>query len=145
MAIDGTAAYDDVEELPPLVRQAVEVAILEGFTNSCLPSHGRLLQLVAGGVGEGGVIGETGTGCGVGLAWLASGARSGVRLVSVERDARLGLDTLRLAILRQLQAAGPPTESTGTQTTHDAPGRGSGCGTADGARSYLRLREVIRT
>jgi predicted RNA-binding protein with RPS1 domain len=31
-------------------------------------------------------IGETGTGCGVGLAWLASGARDGVRLCSVERD-----------------------------------------------------------
>ncbi|WP_325052754.1 O-methyltransferase [Streptomyces triticirhizae] len=33
-------------------------------------------------------IGETGTGtgCGVGLAWLASGAPSGTRLTSVERD-----------------------------------------------------------
>lgn len=30
------------------------------------------------------MIGETGTGCGVGLAWLASGARPGARLVSVE-------------------------------------------------------------
>ncbi len=33
------------------------------------------------------MIGETGTGCGVGLAWLASGARAGARLVSVELDA----------------------------------------------------------
>ncbi len=32
------------------------------------------------------LIGETGTGCGVGLAWLASGAGPGTRLVSVERD-----------------------------------------------------------
>lgn len=32
-------------------------------------------------------VGETGTGCGVGLAWLASGARPGTRLVSVELDA----------------------------------------------------------
>ncbi len=31
-------------------------------------------------------IGETGTGLGVGLAWLASGAGPGVRLYSVERD-----------------------------------------------------------
>ena len=49
-----------------------------GFESSCLPSHGRLLQVLAGGVGEG-VIGETGTGAGVGLAWMASGARRGVR------------------------------------------------------------------
>jgi len=118
MAIDGTAAYDDVEDLPPLVRQAVEVAILEGFTNSCLPSHGRLLQVLACGVGEGGVIGETGTGCGVGLAWLASGARCGVRLVSVERDARLVEATRSVMIdlqgvtivhgdWRQLRVSGP--------------------------------------
>lgn len=33
----------------------------------------------------GGVIGETGTRCGVGLAWLASAAGPGTRLVSVER------------------------------------------------------------
>jgi predicted O-methyltransferase YrrM len=31
-------------------------------------------------------IGETGTGFGVGLAWMASGAAPGVRLTSVERD-----------------------------------------------------------
>ena len=37
-------------------------------------------------------IAETGTGCGVGLAWLASGASRRTRLVSVERDAeRAGL------------------------------------------------------
>ena len=39
-----------------------------------------------------GTIGETGTGCGVGLAWLASGARPGTRLVSAEIDTeRAGL------------------------------------------------------
>ncbi|WP_243744982.1 O-methyltransferase [Streptomyces hainanensis] len=36
--------------------------------------------------GAAGAIGETGTGCGVGLAWLASAAPPGARLVSVERD-----------------------------------------------------------
>ncbi len=45
--------------------------------------------MLASGVPAGGAIGETGTGCGVGLAWLASGARPRVRLHSVERDARL--------------------------------------------------------
>ena len=56
----------------------------EGFANSCRPEHGRLLFALAAGAE---LIGETGTGCGVGLAWLASGSRPGTRLVSVERDA----------------------------------------------------------
>jgi predicted O-methyltransferase YrrM len=81
----GTEAYRDVTGLPPLVGRAVSAARQAGFGGSCLPAHGRLLQLLAGGVGAG-VIGETGTGCGVGLAWLASGARTGVRLISVEQD-----------------------------------------------------------
>lgn len=81
----GTDAYRGLTDLPPLVEKAVAAARREGFPRSCLPSHGRLLQLLAAGVGEG-VIGETGTGCGVGLAWLACGARTGVRLVSVEHD-----------------------------------------------------------
>jgi hypothetical protein len=40
---------------------------------------------LAGGVGDG-VIGETGTGCGVGLARITAGASPGARLVSIERD-----------------------------------------------------------
>jgi predicted O-methyltransferase YrrM len=82
---NGTDAYRGLAGLPPLVEAAVEAARKAGFTVSCLPAHGRLLQLLAGGIGDG-VIGETGTGCGVGLAWLASGARTGVRVVSIEHD-----------------------------------------------------------
>jgi predicted O-methyltransferase YrrM len=52
---------------------------------SCLPQHGRLLQLLAGGIGVG-TIGETGTGYGVGLAWMASAAHPDARLFSIERD-----------------------------------------------------------
>jgi predicted O-methyltransferase YrrM len=83
--MNGTDAYRDLSGLPPLVSRAVAAAREAGFALSCLPSHGRLLQLMAGGITEG-VIGETGTGCGVGLAWLASGARTGMRLVSIEDD-----------------------------------------------------------
>lgn len=85
VSTNGTDAYRDVRDLPPLVERAVATARRAGFRASCLPAHGRLLQLLAGGIGDG-VIGETGTGCGVGLAWLASGARTGVRLVSIEHD-----------------------------------------------------------
>jgi predicted O-methyltransferase YrrM len=80
----GTAAYDGLPDLPPLVEQAVSIARREGFENSCRPEHGRLLFALASGADA---IGETGTGCGVGLAWLASGAKPGARLVSVELDA----------------------------------------------------------
>lgn len=86
MSLEGTAAHRAAEGLPPLVAAAVGLAERAGFALSCLPEHGRLLALLAGGVPPGGVIGETGTGCGVGLAWLATGAGPDVRVVSVERD-----------------------------------------------------------
>jgi predicted O-methyltransferase YrrM len=85
MSLNGTDAYDGRDDLPPLVASAVAAARSAGFTKSCTPAQGRLLQLLAAGVGQG-VIGETGTGCGVGLAWLASGAEPSTRLVSIELD-----------------------------------------------------------
>ena len=85
MTDSGTAAHGHCVDLPPLVATAVRAARRAGFAHSCLPEQGRLLRTLAGGVGAG-VIGETGTGCGVGLAWLVSGARPDVRIVSVERD-----------------------------------------------------------
>lgn len=69
-----------------LIAAAYSLAAESGFTQSCTPAQGRLLQVLAGGVGDG-LIGETGTGCGAGLAWLLTGASPGARLVSVERDA----------------------------------------------------------
>jgi predicted O-methyltransferase YrrM len=88
MTMKGTAtygAYAAEHELPPLVRAAVESARASGFEYSCLPEHGELLRVLARGVGPG-VIGETGTGGGVGLAWLASAAHPDARLVSIELD-----------------------------------------------------------
>lgn len=73
-------------DLPELVRRAMRAAHRAGFDRSCLPAQGRLLRLLAAGV-HGGAIGETGTGFGVGLAWLAAGAGPGTTVVSVERDA----------------------------------------------------------
>jgi predicted O-methyltransferase YrrM len=86
MSAGGTAAHVAWGDLPPGVAAAVESARDSGFENSCLPQHGELLRILARGVGAG-VIGETGTGCGVGLAWLASAADSNARIASVERDA----------------------------------------------------------
>lgn len=87
MSLTGTAAYDGepAESLPPLVRRALDLARTTGFAYSCLPGQGRLLSVLAHGAGPA-AIGETGTGCGVGLAWLATAAHPGARLVSIERD-----------------------------------------------------------
>ena len=84
MSVGGTSAHRPVRDLPALVARAVELANDLGFSNSCRPEQGRLLQALAAGATD--RIGETGTGCGVGLAWLLAGRRNGVRVVSVERD-----------------------------------------------------------
>ncbi len=85
MTPGGTSLHHQTEDLPPLVSRAVELAQRLSFDFSCRPEQGRLLQLLAGGR-PGGVIGETGAGCGVGLAWMLSGAAPGSQLYSVECD-----------------------------------------------------------
>jgi hypothetical protein len=86
MTATGTAAYDAWRDLPPAVAAAVDLARRTGFGMSCRPEQGELLRILARGAGPG-MIGETGTGCGVGLAWLASAAHPDARIVSIERDA----------------------------------------------------------
>lgn len=86
MSHGGTEAHLASSDLPPLVRAAAEAAATRGFSQSCLPAQGRLLALLAAGVGAG-RIGETGTGCGVGTAWLATGAAPTAELTSIDRDA----------------------------------------------------------
>ncbi|GAA3079397.1 O-methyltransferase [Streptosporangium carneum] len=83
MAPNGTDAYDGLD-VPPLVARAVELARRRGFPFSCRPEQGRLLQVLAGGARSS--VAETGTGCGVGLAWLVTGARPRTDIVSVERE-----------------------------------------------------------
>jgi predicted O-methyltransferase YrrM len=65
------------------VERAARTARHLGFPHSCRPEQGRLLQALAAGARR---IGETGTGCGVGLAWMVSGMRPGATAVSIERD-----------------------------------------------------------
>ena len=84
-AFSKTALYAGRTDLPPLVAQAVALATDLGFIHCCIPEQGRLLQVLARGR-AGGVIGETGTGCGAGLAWMASAVGPETRLVSVEID-----------------------------------------------------------
>jgi predicted O-methyltransferase YrrM len=86
MTVGGTSAYRGLSELlPTLVRTAVALAESQGFDNSCVPEQGRLLSVLAGGW-RGGRFGETGTGCGVGLAWMVAAADADTSLVSIELD-----------------------------------------------------------
>lgn len=68
------------------MRAAIDVASNQGFDNSCAPEQGRLLSVLAAGC-TGLRIGETGTGCGVGLAWMINATDESTSFVSVERDA----------------------------------------------------------
>ncbi|WP_282205050.1 O-methyltransferase [Kitasatospora fiedleri] len=102
MSVLGTSAHSATAALPEPVARAVELADRLGFAQSCRPEHGRLLQALA--AGATGRIGETGTGCGVGLGWLLAGRRPGVRVVSVEREAE------RVAAVRELFADVPDLE-----------------------------------
>jgi len=79
------AAQQPHTEFPPLVTQAVNLARQLGFEHSCLPEVGRLLFVLAGSV-RAGTIGEIGTGCGVGAAWIASALTAGPRFLTVELD-----------------------------------------------------------
>jgi predicted O-methyltransferase YrrM len=94
LSISGTQSYVGAGPLPPLVAAAVGLADELGFPSSCRIEQGRLLAALAAGATTS--IGETGTGCGVGLAWLVTGRRPGVRVVSVERDADRAERTARL-------------------------------------------------
>lgn len=89
MTADGTERYTVLEgAVPEGVADAVRSARSACFRWSCHPAVGRLLAVLAGGV-EHGVIGETGTGAGVGLAWLLSSRLPGTSVVTVESDAAL--------------------------------------------------------
>ncbi|MFJ4877111.1 O-methyltransferase [Streptomyces sp. NPDC088745] len=80
--------------LPDLVVAAVELARRLGFPSSCRLQQGRLLHALAAGAAHS--IGETGTGCGVGLAWMVAARRPGVRVVSVERDEQRAEEAAKL-------------------------------------------------
>ncbi|ARF82443.1 O-methyltransferase [Kitasatospora aureofaciens] len=74
--------------VPAEVLAAERLAARLGFGKSCTREVGRLLALAAA-AKPGGTVAESGTGAGVGTAWLRSGLGPGARLVTVERDGEL--------------------------------------------------------
>ena len=71
--------------LPPLVERALALAESAGFTKSCSREAGRLLQVLAGQRGRT-RVGEIGTGCAVGSAWILSTLDPAVTFVTAELD-----------------------------------------------------------
>ncbi|NIK57942.1 class I SAM-dependent methyltransferase [Kribbella shirazensis] len=74
-------------ELPPLVSAALSLSGRRGFVSSTRNETGRLLATLA--ASKTGLLGELGTGCGVGSAWLRSGAGEGTNIVTAESDPQL--------------------------------------------------------
>lgn len=74
-------------ELPATVQRALDLSRREGFVSSTRNETGRLLATLA--ATRSGTLAESGTGCGVGSAWLRSGVREGARIVTAELDHKL--------------------------------------------------------
>lgn len=69
---------------PVLVARALRASLEAGFVDTTRTETGRLLATLAAGVD--GPIGDCGTGCGVGAAWMRSSAPQGVAVFTVESD-----------------------------------------------------------
>ena len=99
--------YTEIK-LPAIVRKANRLAEESGFSlmpegrpvgyqgppSACIPQVGRLLQTLAA-AKPGGLVGELGTGAGVGTAWLTSGLLSNARMVTTEINSKLA-DSVRV-------------------------------------------------
>jgi predicted O-methyltransferase YrrM len=75
--------------LPDVVSRAFDVSRKAGYVSFCRNETGRLLAALA--ATRQGTMAEFGTGCGVGTAWLRSGARSGASILSAELDEKLAV------------------------------------------------------
>jgi predicted O-methyltransferase YrrM len=74
-------------DVPPIVARAFDVSRRAGYVSFCRNETGRLLAALA--ATRDGIMAEFGTGCGVGTAWLRSGARTGATILTAELDEKL--------------------------------------------------------
>lgn len=87
--------YESSLRVPELAQRAEALARKREFSRSSLPETGRLLAVLAATVVHG-RIGEIGTGCGYGAAWMASALQSGTTLYTIEIDEQLARDAQML-------------------------------------------------
>jgi len=78
-------AYRATAEIPALVQQAKALTRRMRFELSCADEVGRLLHVLAGQL-QAGTVGEIGSGCGEGSAWMISALAPSVRFVTVEAN-----------------------------------------------------------
>lgn len=83
-------------EVPALVSSTLDLSRQRGFITSIRSETGRLLAALA--ASRTGTLAELGTGCGVGSAWLSSGASPSARVVSAELDPALAEDVQKIFI-----------------------------------------------
>lgn len=81
-------------EVPALVSATLDLSRQRGFITSIRHETGRLLATLA--ASRTGTLAELGTGCGVGSAWLSSGAADQARVVSAELDPALAEDVQKI-------------------------------------------------
>lgn len=91
-------------DIPVLVARALDLSRKRGFITCTRNETGRLLATLA--ASRDGTLAELGTGCGVGSAWLSSGAQEGARIVSAELDPKLA------EVVQELFADTPNVEVT---------------------------------
>jgi predicted O-methyltransferase YrrM len=84
----------DAPAEPAGVTAARALAAELDFGHSCSTGTGRLLATLA--AATTGTVGESGTGCGVGTAWMRSRLRPPARIVTVERDPARAAGAARL-------------------------------------------------
>jgi predicted O-methyltransferase YrrM len=74
-------------QLPELVMRALRMSLERGYVQASRTETGRLLATLA--ATRTGTIAECGTGCGVGAAWLRTGAPKTTRVITAELDPEL--------------------------------------------------------
>lgn len=74
------------DSTPLLVQHAQALVEQQEFAHSCLPEVGRLLHVLTSHIGDG-RIGEIGSGCGYGAAWITSALRPAAAFFTIELDA----------------------------------------------------------
>ncbi|MEH1926403.1 O-methyltransferase [Nostoc sp.] len=79
---------DPITSSPSLVQQAEFLAAKLEFSQSSLPEVGRLLHILTRHITQG-QIGEIGSGCGVGAAWIVSALHPDSTLITIESDRQL--------------------------------------------------------
>lgn len=124
-------------DIPELVGAALRESLRIGYLESTRSETGRLLATLA--ASRDGVIADLGTGCGVGAAWLRTGARVTTRVVTVERDPALAASAARLFASSGVEVL-PGDWSTMDWSAHDISTLSLvtlDIGTAGGARDRL--------